>query len=1273
MVNIYEYFDITGGDQDLSGYGFPEIHKYDASSFYNWEQDNLPILDLETRSNVIKQYLGVNTTLTGVTLTVSAGAPKSASDSGTFPTIQKALDVIPRRLRFPLLIEILDFGDLGDLEIADIHCEGDGALQIVCRQFAQDVSAQVIAVSASYTYGPSATQAFPTSFSSSALSSDITSASSTKLSLNCSADEPWNRHARVYFQRMPDSQAEPQNLGFAPFPRANSETFIADSTTFTFNCLAYNQADDVTVSADANPLVENSGALRSSLLASRLKISADDYVSVVAYGAYFRRVKIINCSRVKLQNVCVDSASGADFSYPDLAQFLCDRGVDIRNSNVVLENVSVSRFNRTGVYAQDSVVNVAKSFVVNRVYERTINKTRPSNGVGVYLSDSTFVFDTSAYPNGGKHLVSIAKCGVGVHALNSTVMGGAKSSVTDDDSYPKNAGGDDTETSKFYISNSDLGFKLENSLFDYDGRSEIFCNLKGLQAFDSTVILPQFSVDYNQGDGFFLSKSILRYGKFYDYLSDNGSVSATNGAATPKPAFTGDYNGINVHAARGSSVTPVEDCSSIPKLGMWGGSYSGTGHNGVTQLAMTSHGVRDDVSTARVPALLVEDNSNAEFVNLGFAGEASMGAVPGACALANKNSNITFRGTAISTTCIGSYGTLGTTALRNNWTTAATAAIDNSQLVFTGPTKIGRFGICVLADKNSNISFGPPTKDSYGWIPDSSKYSLDSSANHTMVDLHSSRSCLVANAKSVIDLVGLGGSALDASNTVDVLALSGSDVFNAFTAATSSSYLRMFPNGFTENAAGTSQVGADDLDLFTRTSMALTDDSLHPAGTTGGMCVRAVGSSKVNLNLVNFKSQLDASSVSGVVYNYFGTGCEYNGSAVSGVASSPTSDLCASIATMDCCASATVATATATNTTTQSSTSLTDNTTTTATSTITATATPTTTYSTQTEAACPPGIEGVPASGAFVDGIYTNAFGTTNAASGYPISGDLDSRCVGTQIHLWNIADNSRIHAANVLINGLSPSAASISQGWHGPTGRWLNGAACDYYGKFGLAASAFDASGLSDEGTSDGFYNLGMFRIVGSHRGYLKMYGEVDYGGATIASQYTGGGSPMDQAGSQGYQVMFDTAVGIEGAPDVTKHIGLEGGASPGMEPVFGRGLAGLSGEPGKINGLVTHAPMVEGLGMVWDLGQLHPQFPIPPINLGWQGYTRNWLDESAACLFANAKHAANKKVNLLSIYRSNTLGLRGGEGRDSSLLEGPTYGVGVKSLNMFDLDRLL
>ena len=65
-----------------------------------------------------------------------------------------------------------------------------------------------------------------------------------------------------------------------------------------------------------------------------------------------------------------------------------------------------------------------------------------------------------------------------------------------------------------------------------------------------------------------------------------------------------------------------------------------------------------------------------------------------------------------------------------------------------------------------------------------------------------------------------------------------------------------------------------------------------------------------------------------------------------------------------------------------------------------------------------------------------------------------------------------------------------------------------------------------------------------------------------------------------------------------------------------------------------------------------------------------RNWVDESAANVFANTKHAANKKVNLLSIYRSTT-GV-GGEGRDT-VGGSPTYGVGVRSLNMFDLDRLV
>jgi hypothetical protein len=303
-------------------------------------------------------------------------------------------------------------------------------------------------------------------------------------------------------------------------------------------------------------------------------------------------------------------------------------------------------------------------------------------------------------------------------------------------------------------------------------------------------------------------------------------------------------------------------------------------------------------------------------------------------------------------------------------------------------------------------------------------------------------------------------------------------------------------------------------------------------------------------------------------------------------------------------------------------------------------------------------------------------FVSTNRDSGldsnYNVDGDIDFSCVGTRIHMWNIADTSRLHAANIILNGNNPTTECANNSFHGPIGRWANGAACDYYGKYGLASSAFDGFGL-ELPSVDSFYNLGVFRIVGSHRGYLKTYSEVDYGGRPIQSQLVGGGSPLDQINCQGYQTMFDAAINTPGAEDlVTAHVGLEPGLTPDTEPVFGRGLAGLPGAPGKINGVVSHARMAEGAGMLWDEGQLHPIFPLPPLHLDWQGYIRNWVDESAANLFANARHGASKKVNLLSIYRSSTSADIGGEGRDTTT-GNPTFGVGVRSLNLFDLNRLV
>jgi len=122
------------------------------------------------------------------------------------------------------------------------------------------------------------------------------------------------------------------------------------------------------------------------------------------------------------------------------------------------------------------------------------------------------------------------------------------------------------------------------------------------------------------------------------------------------------------------------------------------------------------------------------------------------------------------------------------------------------------------------------------------------------------------------------------------------------------------------------------------------------------------------------------------------------------------------------------------------------------------------------------------------------------------------------------------------------------------------------------------------------------------------------------------------------------------------------------GMEDVFGQGWAASAiNEPGGIQNGINWYVDTSGnrRGAV-------PNMSIPPLHMDWQGYMRNWLDESASNLFTNAKHAASKKVNSLSIYRSTTEGDRGGEGRDSDKWNA-SFGVGCRSLNLFDLDRLL
>ena len=116
----------SSGSVQLFNEWVPYVSKFDTSSFYNWEQDNLPLYDLEERTYELWEQNGYNTSagVPGLALTVSADAANTAdgqvallANRNIFTDLSSCIAAIPKVVRFPVLVEVGSFGDLGDLEL----------------------------------------------------------------------------------------------------------------------------------------------------------------------------------------------------------------------------------------------------------------------------------------------------------------------------------------------------------------------------------------------------------------------------------------------------------------------------------------------------------------------------------------------------------------------------------------------------------------------------------------------------------------------------------------------------------------------------------------------------------------------------------------------------------------------------------------------------------------------------------------------------------------------------------------------------------------------------------------------------------------------------------------------------------------------------------------------------------------------------------------------------------------------------------------------------
>ena len=1219
--------NLTAGDYvPPSQEALTDVQKYTASSFYNWEQDNIPIDDLETRTNTLADNIGLQTTVVaGARLTLSA--TENALD-GTFSSLGDIVARIPRILTYPLVVSLGTYGNLGHLNLEGITTKGEGKLEIINLNYASTVAGDTYNTTVSslekgvgYSWDISSVDSSILEFNSRTLMTAITGAATYS-----KAD--WNSSIRAFgTQHLSTNNTFQEPMFFV----SGINNFINDVDNYTFKGNIYDTTYDLTVSADANPREFNHSTqepMRSNGSEYIAKpVSLDKISPVYAYGNAFQSVTIKNCrgSHIRLVGVCVDTSAVA------LGNSV---GFDIKNSQVILATCASFRNTKSGFSVNNSDVTIEGGITGYRNYGFRIAADRalPSNSDEFYDTDESYILDMSG--NGfegfnstikfdrdlsisnasgtsrlGKHGFVMASNGANGWVFENCKISGGVGGHTS--IFEQGAGDEDYQTTQLVSAfNKGNGFKVDNSKVRYLGILRSQGNeLNGIDILNSRVGVMGAVSEINGGIGLniYASNFVYNIGAskyFTGYDQTIGGWENRAGHSHSTPAICTSWNATqNIRVGTNSSFSDSLIDNSGRRAGLVGGREGPSSYRAMASMnSKSSPNTLTATNLGNLPLVSVDDNSYARILGLSVLGDmvgkttALTGTVlympspiKGRAVSVTNNSKVDLYGTSAFSTMISTYDKQDTAeTLTSSWLKAALYAGQNSSLRISGPTKVANFGVAALAEDNSKISFGPAlSKDNYF---DNSLDPLDPSG-HSQIEIQSTRACLVANNKSTLEMIRCG--AESPSNSINVFDTSANSYLNH-----SGSFIQFYPNAYSEALRSTTGGKSDGMIyknvLNVSGSTVRTSEGMGLAGTrlnhdlvsTGGMCVRAVGGSQVIADQVDFQVHMPASDLSGAYYNLEGSGNE--------------------------------------------------------------------------------GIS-----------IYAGSETVTTAASSI---GSSASHYGGSKIFIWNIADTSRIIASNLTVNNLDPSAA----GFQGPAGRWGQATnhnesvgPLDYYGETGAYNRIRGLTGIK---------NYGPFRLMVGVNSDLMTYAEAiddDYAKTTpvYGDTRTLGGTAIHQINSQGYASPGLMASSLVGS-DSRNHSYIEavhGHFTTSGQPIFGaRGLdpSGITGADPNGRHLLAN-PMLGGylVSSTFERISAFPNFPIPPIHMEWQGYLRNFLDESAAGTFANAKHGASKMVKLCSIFRSTTDGNVGGEGRDSRGKFGAggdahcTYGLGVRSLNMFDM----
>lgn len=830
------------------------VTKFDSSTFYNWEEDNMPVYDLEDRTEYLWERIGYPirdgfSGIPGKMFVVSSNYsfPVGQDSSGiVFKNLSSVINTLPNPITYPIIIEVASFGNLGELNLNNIKiddsCPGAG-LEIVNRVFARTKFGSASAPSGIYLADPAVSSVMLKEMfhnaSAVALSAVVLSSTTTDARLS-SNNRAWVANYAYGNQSSPITVNS--LLTQKPILSFRDASFDQAIGTNKFALDEYGNTEDPSISTYDVSVIDSISLANID----RPTIQASSNVAVLAYGNYLSNVKISNCDGpIFIRGFAVDGA--LDTEGGALVQYT-DSGFNVINSDVTLENCMSIRCKKHGFKIINSNVEIRRAMIAARNYELSSTPSKRvtnTNGIGLYAENSliNFIPVSTAYVqySGVDFISQFAFNDIGIQLNNSKLTGGDQ--ITSAFTYS------DGPTMIQSMYNTKTGLEMSNSIFDHKGGLEVFNNVNGIVASESKINIPLLTIENNQVAGFeankcdiLLNPSLIRPAVSTGY---NNSVIGEN-----YKQFNFFRNGQ--HLVLNQSVLRYPYSTSLPdKLG--------------NILAASSFGVYSVSSTkGLLPAIEVKNNSKAEFAHASIKAHQTEASYTqplfGACVAVYDNSKVAFKGSYGINPHYGPTILIGPKSLTNQRKTAVVYASKNSEVEFAGNTLIAQGGVDVLAEDNSTMSFVPHRRSDKSL--DVSGWNLDSLQNHTKVELHSIRACLVADGNSVIVMEDLGdynkhwgGAALVSQdfNAADVLQMGP---------YTSAGYMQFYPNpqddnlligtNLTPKAIG-SYAYEPTIPGYFITSYQDPNSATNIASySKGGVCVKAQNGSKVKVTNVNF-------------------------------------------------------------------------------------------------------------------------------------------------------------------------------------------------------------------------------------------------------------------------------------------------------------------------------------------------------------------------------------------------------------------------------------